>query len=78
MSLGNDFLEDYAFEHDHPFGIPNLPNPVWITKSGAEFPIRNMTLHHIWNCMDLVGEDDAWYGVFEAEVRRRMESGFGR
>lgn len=76
MSLGGDFLADYAFEMDYPFGIPNFKNPIWKTKTGKETPLSKMSISHIRNCMRLVGEDDQWYDVFAAEIQRRFNTKF--
>lgn len=67
----DDIRADYAFEMDHPFGIPNKNNPVWTTRDGTKIPVREMTTAHIENCMRVVGEDCEWYGVFMAEIERR-------
>lgn len=76
MSLGGDFLVDYAFEIDYPFGIPNLKNPIWKTRNGQELPIRNMSISHLENCMRLVREDDQWRDVFAMEIQRRFNTKF--
>lgn len=76
MSLGLEYLADCAFERDFPFGVPNPTNPIWTTKTKKKIPVKNMTMQHIWCCMDLVGEDDLWYGVFAAEIKRRFNAHF--
>ena len=67
MGLGSELLDDYAFERDYPFG---LPNDYWNSKNG-KIALKNMTESHIRNCMRIVGEDDAWYGRFQKELNRR-------
>ena len=68
MSLGADFLADYAFEIDYPFGVAS---DTWQTRDGRKIPVKQMTEKHIRNCMKLVGEDDDWYGRFERELKER-------
>ena len=68
MSLYSDFSADYQFERDYPFG---LPSDYWTTKTGQKIRITEMTNLHILNCMNLVGQDDAWYGTFVKELKRR-------
>ena len=72
-SLYDDFLADYQFERDFPFGIPNEQNPIWVTSNGEEIPIKAMTTFHIMNCMKIVGEDDMWYHIFQKELDDRYE-----
>lgn len=67
MSLFEDY--DGHFEADYPFGVPN---ETWKTKSGA-IKVKDMTESHIRNCMRIVGEDDAWYGYFAKELKRRND-----
>ena len=68
-----DFLVDYQFERDFPFGIPNERNPIWVTSNGEEIPIKAMSTFHIMNCMKIVGEDDIWYRVFQKELDDRYQ-----
>lgn len=68
MSLGSEYLADYAFEMDYPFGVPS---DVWTKKDGTKIKLTEMTEPHIRNCMSIVGEDDAWYGQFYEELERR-------
>ena len=68
MSLYDDF--DGYFERDYPFGIPG---DVWKSKNGP-IKVSNMSEHHIRSCMKIVGEDDAWYGRFLTELKRRREA----
>lgn len=70
MGLGSELLDDYAFEWDYPFG---LPNDYWLSKNG-KIALKNMTESHIRNCMRIVGEDDAWYGRFQKELNRRTRA----
>ena len=68
MSLYDDF--DGYFERDYPFGIPG---DVWTSKNGP-IKVSDMSEHHIRSCMKIVGEDDAWYGRFLTELKRRREA----
>ena len=68
MILGQEFLEDYRFEADYPFG---LPCDFWRTGDGTLILIKEMTVQHIKNCMKIVGEDDGWYKAFRSELSRR-------
>ena len=68
MGLGADWLSDYAFESDFPFG---LPCDTWTTNDRREIKLTDMTDRHILNCMKLVGENDRWYATFETELERR-------
>lgn len=68
MGLGEEWMADYMFESDFPFGFPG---DTWTTKDGREIKLTDMTTPHILNCMKLVGEDDAWYATFEIELERR-------
>lgn len=62
--LGRELLDDCQFEIEFPFG---LPDGNWNGK-----PIREMETSHIRNCIDIVRDvDDAWYELFEAELKRR-------
>lgn len=70
MSIGSELLDDYAFELMHPFGCPSGADPLWPARSGA-INVSQMSDLHILNCMRIVGEDDAWYYVFEKELERR-------
>ena len=67
MSLGADYIADHEFERDYPFG---LPSNKWKSNHG-EIALKDMSESHIRNCMRIVGEDDAWYGWFVQELRRR-------
>ena len=68
MSLYDDF--DGCFERVHPFGIPG---DVWKSKNGP-IKVSDMSEQHIAHCMEVVGEDDAWYGRFLKELKRRKET----
>lgn len=68
MSLYSDYEAETCFERDYPFGVPG---ETWRTKGGAKIKVSEMTTHHIKNCMKIVGEDDAWYSVFQNELNRR-------
>lgn len=68
MSLGSEFLSDYAFETEYPFGIAGK---VWTTKDRRKIAVKDMTTQHILNCMRIVGEDDEWYYVFKNELESR-------
>lgn len=72
MSIYGDWDSEYAFERDYPFGMPATKNPVWTTKNGTKIPVSKMTDDHIKNCMSMVGMDDIWYEVFDAELKRRI------
>jgi len=76
MSLWDDFENDYAYEFDYPFGIPDTTRKdvIWTTKKGCKIPLSQMSDSHITNCMKLVGEDDAWYAVFAKELKRREKA----
>ena len=72
MSLGEDYLNDYAFEMMYPFGIPDgSKDPVWTTAKGEMLRLAEMTESHIRNCMRLVGEDDDWFSAFSEELKKR-------
>ena len=68
MSLGREYMSDYAFETEYPFGIAG---EYWTTKDGHKIAIKDMTTQHILNCMRIVGEDDEWYYVFKNELESR-------
>lgn len=68
MSLGREYMSDYAFETEYPFGIAGEH---WTTKDGRKIAIKDMTTQHILNCMRIVGEDDEWYYVFKNELESR-------
>lgn len=70
MSLGREFFDDYGFEIDFPFGVPG---EYWKSKNGR-IKVTEMTDAHIQNCMNIVGEDDEWYGYFVKELERRKEN----
>lgn len=72
MSMGSELLDDYAFERMYPFGIPSGTDPQWNSRSGA-IKVSQMSDSHIRNCMSIVGEDDAWYYVFQKELDRRSQ-----
>lgn len=67
MSLYDDF--DGYFERDYPFG---MPGDVWRSKNGP-IKVTEMTEKHISSCMQIVGEDDPWYGRFLKELKRRRK-----
>lgn len=71
MSLWDDYKADMQFEHDFPFGVPT---DTWITKDGTKIKLTDMTEQHIKNCMNIVGEDDAWYDHFQKELDRRQKN----
>lgn len=71
MSIGEEMMDDYAFEMDYPFGTPSPINPVWVTRDGRRIPLDEMTEAHLLNCMRIVGEDCPWYGAFQKEIERR-------
>ena len=70
MGLGRDILNDYAFEHDYPFG---LASETWRTRNGRTIKISEMSENHIRNCMRLVREGDGWYTRFKQELLSREE-----
>lgn len=68
MSLGSEYLAEYAYERDHPHGVNN---DEWKTRDGRILKVKDMTTAHIKNCMRMIGQmDDFWY-VFEAELKKR-------
>ena len=68
ISMYDEFIADYLFELDFPFG---LPDEYWTTAQGERIRVMDMTSQHIRNCMRVVGEDDAWYAYFRKELDRR-------
>lgn len=70
MSLGADYMADYAYEIHHPFGVINTENPVWTTRDGHKLRVSDMTSAHIRNCMKFTYGCD-WYDVFENELEKR-------
>lgn len=76
MSIYDDYIADAQYDRDFPFGYPDTIDPVWVTADGTEIPVSEMDDDHIRNCMRLVGEDDAWYDVFQEELDHRMEQWF--
>ena len=70
MSLGDDYIADTQFEHDFPFGVPS---DIWHSRHG-DIKVSEMSTMHIKNCMNMVGEDDGWYAVFQKELKRRAEN----
>ena len=61
---GQEILDDYQFEIEFPFG---LPDGNWYGK-----PIQQMDIKHINNCMNMVRDvDDDWYELFKKEMQRR-------
>lgn len=68
MSLFDDYEAEFQFARDYPHGVPC---DTWQSKQG-KIKLADMTESHIRNCMRLVGEDDAWYSVFEKELQRRV------
>ena len=69
-SLYDDYLADRQFEIDFPHGVNN---DEWTTRDGRTLKITEMTTRHIRNCMKMIGEEDDFYQVFEAELKRRNE-----
>ena len=67
MSLWDDYEAEAQFAHDFPFGVPN---EYWHTK-GGKILVSEMSTIHVLNCMNMVGEDDAWYSYFQKELDRR-------
>lgn len=67
MSLWDDYKADGLFERDYPFG---LPGKEWKSREGPVL-VTNMTEAHIKHCMEIVGQDDEWYGYFQKELDRR-------
>ena len=67
MSCWSELMADYLFERDFPFGVPGK---VWHSRNG-DIAVKDMTESHSRKCMRIVGEDDAWYGWFVEELRRR-------
>ena len=70
MSLYDDFIGDYAFEYDFPFG---LPCDTWVMSNGETIEVAKMSDAHIRNCMNMVGEDNEWYDYFKNELKRRKK-----
>ena len=68
MSLGSEYIADHEFERDYPFG---LPNDYWYSRRG-KILLKDMSTGHILACMNLVGEDDAWYYKFLEELKKRQ------
>jgi len=71
MSLFDDYEAEIQFAKDYPFGVPC---DTWKARSGA-IKVSDMTESHIRNAMKIVGEDDAWYRYFAAELKRRAAKG---
>lgn len=74
MSLYDDFIADYQFEIDFPYGVPC---DTWTTKDGTEIPISEMTTSHIKNCIRMlnnVENADGWIEVFKKELSRRIDN----
>lgn len=68
MCLGLDYLADYAFERDFPFGT----HKYWETKEGKKLRPKEMTTNHIINCMKIVKDiDEEWYCIFKEELEKR-------
>lgn len=67
MSLFDDYEAEIQVAKDFPFGVPS---PVWHSANG-DIEVGKMTSKHIKNCMNIVGEDDPWYGYFKNELERR-------
>lgn len=70
MSLGSEYLDEYAFDRDFPFG---MPSDEWTKRDGSKVKLADMTEAHIRNCMRIVGEDDPWCGRFFEELERRKQ-----
>ena len=72
MSLWDDYMVDYQFERDYPFGIPDARNPKWTTRDGKQIKVSKMTTSHIQNCLKYVrGVSDEWENIFRKELRKR-------
>lgn len=68
MCLGLDYIADYAFERDFPFGT----HKYWETQAGKKLRPCEMTTKHIINCLRIVKDvDDEWYHIFREELEKR-------
>lgn len=70
MSLWSDYEVDCIFAQQFPHGVNN---DEWRTKDGSVLKVRDMTTQHIKNCMRMIGQDDDFWYVFDAELRRRTD-----
>lgn len=69
MSMGQEWLDDHAYElHHHR----RADTTKWRTKDGRELNICDMTNEHIKNCMNMVGEENPYWWPFAKELLRRM------
>lgn len=71
MSIYGDFIADYQFEYDFPYGVPCN---VWTAKDGTKIPVSKMTTSHIKNCIRMLEDTmnaDGWIDIFNKELSRR-------
>lgn len=70
MSMGQEWLDDYAYELNHGQTVTNTSQ--WRTKDGRVLNICDMTTEHIKNCMNMIGEDNVYWWSFAKELLRRV------
>ena len=70
MSLGSDYLAEYAFEWDYPHGINN---DEWRDARGVVHKLKDMSESYIKNVMRFIGKDDDFWYACEAELNRRLD-----
>lgn len=70
MSLWDDYKIDVMFSEQYPHGVNN---DEWRCRDGRVIKLKDMTTDHIRNCMRIITENDDFWYVFEAELKRRGE-----
>lgn len=72
MGYGRDLINDNYYDLNNHF-CNDSEKYVWVTSEGNRIDVRNMSVSHIINCMNLAEYDlnSDWYDIFVGELRRR-------
>lgn len=65
MSLGSDYLAEYAFERDYPHGVNG---DEWRDARGVVHKLKDMSESYIKNVMRFIGKDDDFWYACEADA----------
>lgn len=83
MSLGSEYLADYAYESEQALKLWEKASiyaskGIWHTKDGRMLLVEDMTTQHIHNCIRMMERNnnpllDVYRPMFEKELAKRKE-----